>query len=125
MYFTILPTLSYCLTPTSSGLNIVYAVVMAEVFFTMLVNENQPLKMNFFFGFKVFFTRILISNIGVEINLMVMTKNNASDPEIEFLTKSISKPDGRATAIPTALRLIKIWVQRVRNPLDSTFNESK
>ena len=56
---------------------------------------------------------------------MVITKNNASDPEIGFLTKSISKPDGRATAMPTALRLIKIWVQKVRNPLDSTFNESK
>ena len=32
-------------------------------------------------------------------------KNHAADSEIEFLTKSISKPNGRATAMPTAWEL--------------------
>ena len=44
--------------------------------------------------------------MGVKINLRVITKNNTSDPDIGFFTKSISKPDGRATAMPTALKLI-------------------
>ena len=32
---------------------------------------------------------------------VIIIKNNAADPDTKFLTKSISKPDGRATAIPT------------------------
>ena len=32
-------------------------------------------------------------------------KNHAADPEIRFLTKSISKPNGRATFMPTAWEL--------------------
>ena len=43
---------------------------------------------------------------------MVITTNNASDPEIGFLTKSISKPDGRATAMPTALKLKKFGYKK-------------
>ena len=43
--------------------------------------------------------------MGVEINLKIITKNHAADPEKRFLTKSISKPNGRATAMPTALEL--------------------
>ena len=35
----------------------------------------------------------------------MITKNNEADPEIGFLTKSISKPYGRATAMPTAWEL--------------------
>ena len=34
------------------------------------------------------------------MNLRIITKNHASDPEIRFLTKSIPKPYGRATAMP-------------------------
>ena len=49
----------------------------------------------------------MISKIGVKINLKIITKNHAADPEIGFLTKSISKPNGRATAMPTAWELIK------------------
>ena len=41
--------------------------------------------------------------MGVEMNLRIITKNHASDPEIGFLTKSILKPYGRAAALPTAL----------------------
>ena len=39
------------------------------------------------------------------MNLRIKTKNHAADPEIGFLTKSISKPYGRATAMPTAWEL--------------------
>ena len=35
------------------------------------------------------------------MNLRMITKNHAADPEIGFLTKSISKPSGRATAMPS------------------------
>ena len=35
------------------------------------------------------------------MNLKI-TKNNEADPEIGFVTKSILKPYGRATAMPTA-----------------------
>ena len=37
----------------------------------------------------------------------IITKNHAADPEIRFLTKSISKPNGYGTAIPTAWELRK------------------
>ena len=43
--------------------------------------------------------------MGVKMNLSIITKNYAADPEIEFLTKSISKPYGRATAVPSAWEL--------------------
>ena len=41
----------------------------------------------------------------VKMNLMIITKNHAADPEIGFHTKSISKPYDRATAMPTAWKL--------------------
>ena len=43
--------------------------------------------------------------MGVKMNLRIITKNHAVYPEIGFLTKSISKPNGRATAMPTAWEL--------------------
>ena len=43
--------------------------------------------------------------MGVKMNLRTMTKNRAADPEIGFLTKSTSKPYGRATAKPPAWKL--------------------
>ena len=39
------------------------------------------------------------------MNLGIMTKNHAVDPEKGFLTKSILKPYGRATAMPPAWEL--------------------
>ena len=33
---------------------------------------------------------------------MILMQNGEADPEIGFLTKSILKPYGRATAMPTA-----------------------
>ena len=40
------------------------------------------------------------------MNLRIITKNNAADPEIGFLAKSISKSNDYATAMPTAWELI-------------------
>ena len=45
------------------------------------------------------------SKMSLKINLRIIMKNLAADLEIEFLTKSISKPNGHATAMPTALEL--------------------
>ena len=44
--------------------------------------------------------------MAVKMNFRIITKNHAADPEIGFHTKSISKPNGRATAMPTAWELI-------------------
>ena len=62
------------------------------------------LKWNFF-GVKEFFSWILIRKIAVKINLRIIMKNHAADPEIGFFTKSISEPYGRAAAMPTAWEL--------------------
>ena len=39
------------------------------------------------------------------MNLRIITKNHAADPEIVFLTKSVLKPFGRAKAMPPAWEL--------------------
>ena len=44
------------------------------------------------------------------MNLRIITKNRAADPEIGFLIKSILEPYSRATAMPTAWELIKYQV---------------
>ena len=49
------------------------------------------------------------------MNLRIITKNHAADPEIGFLTKSISKPNDRATAMPTAWKLINQKLLRLFN----------
>ena len=41
----------------------------------------------------------------VKMNLRIITKNHAADPEKEFFKKLISKPFGRATTMPTAWEL--------------------
>ena len=61
--------------------------------------------MTFFFGAKEFFARILITKMDVKLNLRIITKNHAADLEIGLLTKSISKPNGCAMAMPTAWEL--------------------
>ena len=43
--------------------------------------------------------------LGVKMILRITTKNHAADPEIEFLTKSISKLYGRVTAMPPVMEL--------------------
>ena len=42
------------------------------------------------------------------MNLRIIKKNCAVDPEIGFLIKSILEPYGHATAMPTAWELNKI-----------------
>ena len=44
--------------------------------------------------------------MAVKMNLTIITKNHAADPEIGFLAKSISKSNGFATAMPIAWELI-------------------
>ena len=44
--------------------------------------------------------------MAVKMNLRTITKNRATDPEIGFLAKSISKSNGCTTAMPTAWELI-------------------
>ena len=55
---------------------------------------------------RKFFSEILISKMDVKLKLRLITENRAADPEIGFLIKSISKPYGRATAMPTAWEFI-------------------
>ena len=43
--------------------------------------------------------------MAVKMNLTTKTKNHAADPEIGLLKKWISKPNGYATAMPTACEL--------------------
>ena len=47
--------------------------------------------------------------MNVKMNLRIITKNHAADPEKGFLTKSISKLNGRATAMPTAWELKSLF----------------
>ena len=72
------------------------------IWFTLLkykvVCANQASKMNYFWCQGILFTWTLIS----KMDLSIITKNHAADPEIGFLSKSISKPNGCATAMPTA-----------------------
>ena len=43
------------------------------------------------------------------------TKNYAADPEIGFLKKSISRPYGRATAMPTAWELSTLCPESLKS----------
>ena len=47
----------------------------------------------------------MISKMGVKMNLRLITKNHAADPEIGFLTKPISKPYDCAMAMSQAWEL--------------------
>ena len=48
--------------------------------------------------------------MGVKMNERIITKNHEADPEIGFLTKSISKLYGRATAMPPAWEFSKLFL---------------
>ena len=58
-----------------------------------------------FYWCQRFFSEILIVIIGVKMNLRILMKNHAADPEIGFLAKSISKPYDPAMAMPVAWEL--------------------
>ena len=46
--------------------------------------------------------------MGVKMNSRIIMKNHAADPAMGSLTKSISKPFGRATAMPPAWELTQL-----------------
>ena len=48
--------------------------------------------------------------MGVKMNFRIIMKNQSADPEIAFLTNWISKPYGRATTMPPAWELIKVFL---------------
>ena len=50
--------------------------------------------------------------MAVKMNLTIITKNHAADPEKGFLAESISKSNRCATAMPTALELNKGNISR-------------
>ena len=61
-------------------------------------------KMKFFVP-RNFLRELWFQKMAVKINLRIILINHAADPEIGFLAKSISKPNGCATAMPTAWEL--------------------
>ena len=63
-----------------------------------MVNERRGSKMKFFCVNDFFFINFELKMV-VKRNLSLITKNHRADPEIGFLTKSISKSYGRATAM--------------------------
>ena len=91
----------FFLALTLSGSDIVYAVGMAAV---QSGHQNRASKMNFYWCQRIFFMNFDLK-MSVKMNLRIITKNHAADPEIGFLTKLILKPNGRASAIPTAWEL--------------------
>ena len=64
--------------------------------------ENEILLVS-----KNFSAWILITKMGVKMTLRIITKNHDVDTEKGFRKKSISKPYGRATAMPPAWELIR------------------
>ena len=48
--------------------------------------------------------------MALKMNIRIITKSLAADPEIVFLAKSISKCNGCATAMPTAWELNRDFV---------------
>ena len=52
--------------------------------------------------------------MAVKMNLRIITKRFEADSEKGFLTKSISKANGYATAMPPAWELIKISYLKYR-----------
>ena len=64
-----------------------------------------------------FFASIFILKMVVKMNLRILTKNHAADPEIGFLTKSILKPYGRVAAMPTAWDSKNVFIRKRRHKL--------
>ena len=61
-----------------------------------------------------FFSEIFISKMVLKINFRIITKNFSAQAEIRFLTKSILKPFGRTTVMPTAWELKMIILNFLR-----------
>ena len=59
----------------------------------MMVNENQPSKMNFFLFQGIFFVNLEFE-MGVKMNFRIITKNHAADSKIGAFIKSILESMG-------------------------------
>ena len=51
--------------------------------------------------------------MAAKVNFRIISKNHAADPEIGFLAKSISKPNGCAMAMPTAWELKLTFLENI------------
>ena len=71
----------------------------------MFVYENRAAKMKFFWCLGIFDMNFDTKN-GHKNEFKDNNENHAADPEIVFLRKSISRPQGRATAMPPMWGLI-------------------
>ena len=80
-----------------------FLTFLKSIFFGLF--KKTWLSKMIFLAPRNFFTWTLILKIAVKMNLRIITKNHAADPEIGFLTKSFSKPHGCATTMPTAWKL--------------------
>ena len=104
------------LTLTLARSDIVYAGGMASKPILLMTDRDllefnicrfmkKDFEKEIFLVSSNFFAWILISKIDVKVNLRIITKYHEADSKIGFLTKSISKPYGRATAMPPAWEL--------------------
>ena len=66
-----------------------------------------------FLGVKEFFSWLFISKMGVKMNFRIITKYRWADPERRFLTKSILKPYGYATAMAPAWEISQAALKKV------------
>ena len=65
-----------------------------------------------FFMPRNFFIWTQISIMAVKMSIRIITKTHEADPKIGFLPKSISKPNGFATAMPTTWELkFVLWTR--------------
>ena len=78
--------------------------------------------LSLFSAIKEFLPFIAIFKIGGKKNLRIITKNNAADPELRFLTKSTSKLFDCATVMPTALDLTLRLIQAEKLLINAFLN---
>ena len=75
-----------------------------SLFLSILVYENRALKMKFLWCQRIFFMNFGFKN-GCKNEFKDNNEKSCSSSRNRVLTKSVSKPNGPATAMPTALEL--------------------
>ena len=68
----------------------------------MMVNENRPSKIKFFWCQGIFLREFGFSKMGVKMNFRIKKKNHASDSKIGSLHKIDFRADGTHESHPTA-----------------------
>ena len=68
--------------------------------------KDRPSKNKFFLMSRNFISCIMISKIGVKMNLRIIMKNHAADSKIRSPEKIDFRADGTHESHPTALELI-------------------